>query len=446
QYKPIRRCNNYAVLQSIPCSPECKIVGMILLDHCLSHALTATVDVPTMYLQQFWRTVSKVPDTKDMIKFMLDTQQFTYTVDMFCDTLHLLVETLENPFVTPTNINTIEAFMNIVGYQGVVDKVSAFFTKNLAQPWQTMFKVFNRCLTTRTSGHDQTKINILQLFHAVLNQTHVDYAALLWSPIVYASPSVSMKKKQIVGEFSSPQQSLKITIKQKQAVEKDDDDSKDRIEPGSHKDNSEVVDDDDDKEREKQDGEIGALRRMCRHQGYMIQDMEKKCVTTAKFWETHNKIDGILHEVVPQISENEFKVHASAIIAEIYKNPVQSNVIHVHPTITTSTETESSVDLQYQLYLKMKRNLQDRADNIALWEALKSKFEKTSTSNTSCRVDDFHSYHDEHQDDDAPPKGEKIVKRSKVSKSSKSARGFLSKHLAKDSTTYVSKQQSQHQE
>ncbi|GKE08156.1 hypothetical protein Tco_1411707 [Tanacetum coccineum] len=43
-----------------------------------------------------------------------------------------------------------------------------------------MFKVFNRCLTTRTSGHDQTKINILQLFHAVIKQTHVDYAALLW--------------------------------------------------------------------------------------------------------------------------------------------------------------------------------------------------------------------------------------------------------------------------
>ncbi|GJX26275.1 hypothetical protein Tco_0232571 [Tanacetum coccineum] len=125
QYKPIRRCNNYAVLQSIPCSPECKIVGLILLDHCLSHALTATADVPAV------------------------------------DTLHLPVETPKNPFFAPANIHTIEAFMNRVGYQGVVDKVSAFYTKNLAQPWQNMFKVFNRCLTTRTSGHDQTKINIL---------------------------------------------------------------------------------------------------------------------------------------------------------------------------------------------------------------------------------------------------------------------------------------------
>ncbi|GJT52524.1 hypothetical protein Tco_0978681 [Tanacetum coccineum] len=180
QYKPIRRCNNYAVLQSIPCSPECKIVGLILLDHCLSHALTATADVPVVYLQQLWRTVSKVPDTEDTIKFLLDTEQFVYTVDMFRDTLQLPVETPKNPFVAPANIHTIEAFMNRVGYQGVVDKVSSFLTKNLAQPWQTMFKVFNRCLTTRTSGHDQTKINLLQLFHAVINQTHVDYAALLW--------------------------------------------------------------------------------------------------------------------------------------------------------------------------------------------------------------------------------------------------------------------------
>ncbi|GJW08608.1 hypothetical protein Tco_1571031 [Tanacetum coccineum] len=66
QYKPIERCNNYVVLQSIPCSPKCKIVGLILLDH---------------------------------------------------------LETHENPFVAPANIHTIEAFMNRVGYQGVVDKI-----------------------------------------------------------------------------------------------------------------------------------------------------------------------------------------------------------------------------------------------------------------------------------------------------------------------------------
>ncbi|GJW86968.1 hypothetical protein Tco_0162308 [Tanacetum coccineum] len=84
----------------------------------------------------------------------------------------------------------------------------------------------------------------------------------------------------------------------------------------------------------------------------------------------------------------------------------------------------------------MKRSIQDRANDTALWEVLKRKFEKSSTSNTSCRDDD-------HQDDDAPPGGEKRVKRQKTSKSSKSVRGSSSKQSVKDSTTYVSKKQQQ---
>ncbi|GKA02884.1 hypothetical protein Tco_0675665 [Tanacetum coccineum] len=83
----IGRCNNYVVLQNIPCCVECKITRQILIDHALSYALTATANVLAVYLQQFWKTVSK-----------------------------------------------------IVGYQGDVDKVNAFFTKCLAQLWQTIFK------------------------------------------------------------------------------------------------------------------------------------------------------------------------------------------------------------------------------------------------------------------------------------------------------------------
>ncbi|GJR60602.1 hypothetical protein Tco_1502764 [Tanacetum coccineum] len=60
------------------------------------------------------------------------------TKERFEFLVHKIVETLDTSFVAPTNIHTIEAFMNRVGYQGVVDKVSAFFTKNLAQPWQTI--------------------------------------------------------------------------------------------------------------------------------------------------------------------------------------------------------------------------------------------------------------------------------------------------------------------
>ncbi|GJT04724.1 hypothetical protein Tco_0839186 [Tanacetum coccineum] len=84
--------------------------------------------------------------------------------------------------------------MKIVGYQGSVDKVSAFYTKNLAQPWQTIIKFFNRCLTSRKSGYDQTKINILLIFHAVINRVHVDYVDLL---CVYTMGNVTVKEMPI---------------------------------------------------------------------------------------------------------------------------------------------------------------------------------------------------------------------------------------------------------
>nr|GEV73152.1 hypothetical protein [Tanacetum cinerariifolium] len=40
---------------------------------------------------------------------------------------------------------------------------------------------------------------------------------------------------------------------------------------------------------------LDALHRMCRRQGYMIQNMEQKCVTTKQFWKTHNQVNQVLY-------------------------------------------------------------------------------------------------------------------------------------------------------
>nr|GEU97181.1 leucine-rich repeat-containing protein [Tanacetum cinerariifolium] len=189
----------------------------------------------------------------------------------------LQMKTPDNPFIALVTIRTIKSFMHTVSYQGIVDK---------------------------------TKINILQIFHAVVNRVHVDYVALLWQENDYHSikddiPLVSVystgdviirwmlipdafstdkicatddyaecetvfvkkkKRKKVTGETSSPRKSLKITIKQKKAKstpilppsdEKERDEiieatllslalHKTGIEPGSHKKNPEVVDDYDD--------------------------------------------------------------------------------------------------------------------------------------------------------------------------------------------------------
>nr|GEX62165.1 hypothetical protein [Tanacetum cinerariifolium] len=316
--------------------------------------------------------------------------------------------------------------MNRVGYQGVVDKA---------------------------------KINILQLFHAVINRTNVDYAALLWidedyhsikddiplvsvytignmlvrgmlipnefltkeihatddfkeyetvfvgvdvlmnqpqpvvstqethmhTPRVHVTPTVSIaspqgkKRKQIIGESSSPHKLLKITVRQKQVVEikKDDDDSENKLEPMSH-------------------------RKIQNTLMMMMTKRSLKPYIVATVIEDHDAFRSEVDDLVSQ----EFNTQAPKIIEEIFKNYVQSHVIQVHPTTTTSTETTSSADLQQQLYLNMKISLQDQANDPVLWEVHKRKFKKSFTSNTSCRDDDIHSQrHDDHQEDDAPLEG-----------------------------------------
>ncbi|GJZ84151.1 hypothetical protein Tco_0649490 [Tanacetum coccineum] len=462
RYHTIGRCNNYAVLQSIPCSPECKIVKKILLDHPLSYALTATADVPAV------------------------------------DTLHLPVETLKNPFVAPVNIQTIEAFMNRVGYQGVVDKkkeviqyprfiklIIADLIKKFPNIPQRIDEDYHSIKDDIPLVSVYTTGNVLVRGMLILDEFLTEKICATddykentprshRTPTLTTSSPQRKKRKQSVGELSSPEKSLKITIRQKH-VDKgekdkqtydDADDSDDRLEPESHKENPEHVDDDE-KVDEKKDDEMGsletrteemqtpiattprtprtilsldknitqeltdtvslptvttskdphpkrrisikynhllsALRRMCRRQGYMIKNMERKATDDLiennlkpSIVATIIKDRDAFHSKVPDLVSQELNPQAPKIIEELFKNYVQKNVIQVHPTITTSTKITSSADLQQQLYLKMKRSLQDQANDLAL--------------------------HDDHQEDDAPPEGEKRVKRHKTSNSSKSAR------------------------
>ncbi|GJV26680.1 hypothetical protein Tco_1383128 [Tanacetum coccineum] len=294
-----------------------------------------TAYVPTVYLQQFWRTVSKVPDTEDTIKFLLDTEQFIYTVDMLEEDYHSIKDD--------------------------VPLVSVYTTGNISVRGMLVPYVF---LTTEIRETNDFK--------------------------EYETVFIKKKRKQIAGESSSPQQSLKITIKQKQTVKKDYDDSEDRIEPGINKDNLEVVDDDDDKEREKQDDEMGSLE---------IRNEETQTTIPAPL-NSHRKI----------LSSNKKTFQE---LTDIVSNPI------------TSTSKQPQV----------KKRISSKYSHLP--GALRMDVHASRL---------YDSRHGKEMYDDAPPKGEKRVKSSKELKSSKSARGSSSKHSRKDSTTYVSKQQSQHQE
>ncbi|GKA79349.1 hypothetical protein Tco_0785945 [Tanacetum coccineum] len=85
---------------------------------------TSDIILSRSKLNKLWKTVKKVPNTKDTISFTIDRETIIYTVDMFRDTRKMSVETLGHPFIVPSDLKFIPRFLKIVGYEGIVDKHS----------------------------------------------------------------------------------------------------------------------------------------------------------------------------------------------------------------------------------------------------------------------------------------------------------------------------------
>ncbi|GKD01146.1 hypothetical protein Tco_1171420 [Tanacetum coccineum] len=80
---------------------------------------------------------------------------------------------LENPLCPATDNNhdsfvpasafseMVSFYINNLGFSLELRAVSNFKTTSLLQPWQTLCKMFSRCLTTRVTGYDQPSLQIM---------------------------------------------------------------------------------------------------------------------------------------------------------------------------------------------------------------------------------------------------------------------------------------------
>ncbi|GJU71016.1 hypothetical protein Tco_1262421 [Tanacetum coccineum] len=382
---------------------------------------------------------------------------------------HTFLETPENPFIAPATIRVIESFMQNVGYQGIVDRYPRFTKLIIANLMKKFPSIPQRLEEDYHSIKDDIPLvsvystgNVLFCGMLILYAFLTDKIRATNDYAEYETVFVKKKRKQIAGETSSIRKSLKVTIRQKKQstttippldddqerddmaeatllsltlhktalaaeaqknvakvqekledaeIEKmvegeedeesyasefvdsmlndDNDDSGTRIEPRSHKEHPENVDDDDETVKEKKDDKM-MIKRQIRQ--------EKA---------TNDLIKGNLKRVM-----------ADTIIQE-----------------------------RDALQAEMKYNLQDQATDPTLWNVLKRKFEKYSTTTTSCRDDAFRPHHhDGHQEDHAPSDGEKRTKRHKTSKSLKSSKSTRSSSSKQPASTYVFECQHQQQD
>ncbi|GJT44096.1 retrovirus-related pol polyprotein from transposon TNT 1-94 [Tanacetum coccineum] len=455
---PIGRWSNKAVLPNIPCPKECRIVGQLLVDHALNYALTAIADVPVVYIQQFWKTVRQVSNANETIHFMVDKEDITYTMDMFRASLKLPVESPKQPFIPPAR-----------GYQGPIKKVSAFFTKNLAQPWQTMFKVFNRCLTSRLTGHNQTKINVMQIFHDVINRVHVDYASLLWWDFLHC---VMQKKnviqyphftKLIIADLMEKCESISKRLEEDYHTIKDDSietqvyedyeakyggvkvptiqpepqkpSTTTPLPPSDNQERDDIIEaaqlslalDKTTKVYEEQQNVAVVEKKILEEDVEKLVDSEEKSSgsdfadmvllsdedsgdrtrrTSSSEIRTEKmqtpiptpleKVNEALKDIVPKLATTAtidlINDNLPRIVANVVKKDRESSKAVVPALISQDTSTATTSDLQQQLYLMMKSDLQAQVVDLELWDVLKAKIKATIKDMLSNQYRDAKEY------------------------------------------------------
>nr|GEX46622.1 reverse transcriptase domain-containing protein [Tanacetum cinerariifolium] len=214
----------------------------IIKNHTLRFNIAAS-SVPWIYMAQFWHTL-KEDGLNYRLKFMLDKKELSLTLDDFRITFYLPQATDNNhhSFVPPPSFDDmIPFYKNHLGFTMELKTRSSFKTTGLLQPWQTLCKIFSKCLTTRVTGWDQPPLQIMQMLYCFINNIRVDYAELLWEGIYYSllhsTSSIPYPRftKIIIGHYMTNFPEISRRARDKYHNLKDDDLMKNILNLGRYK-------------------------------------------------------------------------------------------------------------------------------------------------------------------------------------------------------------------
>ncbi|GJV74094.1 hypothetical protein Tco_1494089 [Tanacetum coccineum] len=145
------------------------------------NAFTISVDVPEIFMQQFWYTIKKVQDT-DSYEFLLANKKCTVNAEVFRTILDI---SLRVEGVDFTDDDIALTFLIDLGYKGPLNRHTNMFVDHMHQPWITLASIINKCLFEKTASNDKPRKSRINILWGMFNREMVDYLELIWEDFAY---------------------------------------------------------------------------------------------------------------------------------------------------------------------------------------------------------------------------------------------------------------------
>nr|GEW49268.1 hypothetical protein [Tanacetum cinerariifolium] len=133
RWVPIGKSNCYLDVERSQSNPIYKITVNILKHTNFFRAFTASLTIPSIYIQQFWDIV-RYDKTAGCYKCQLDEQWFDFTKDTLRDALQITPVNNNNACSSPPSSDALINFVNDLGYPKVVRNLSNVVTNDMFQP------------------------------------------------------------------------------------------------------------------------------------------------------------------------------------------------------------------------------------------------------------------------------------------------------------------------
>ncbi|GJW59313.1 hypothetical protein Tco_0106044 [Tanacetum coccineum] len=140
------------------------VLDALALTLCYS-AFLITVDVPEVYMHQFWDTIHKYENS---YRFRMDKKKkFDLNLEIFRDIFQICPRVHGQNFEALPTDEDIVSFFKELGHTGEIKSITDVVVDQMHQPWRTFATIINRSLSRKTTGLDKLLLSRAQILWAM---------------------------------------------------------------------------------------------------------------------------------------------------------------------------------------------------------------------------------------------------------------------------------------